>query len=257
MMTTISEKQRNITPANPQTQAQQTVVWSKPSVQLPKILNGEERFDGEPIKLKHALVSPGQRRFLVRMECGRCHVPVDVLQRGANVSSPFAAAEDNIARLAKGTRKVVVAPTPEHVEVHNSGGVPWDELFQADNDRLHSSSHVPKFDDMVCTCTCTCTCTCACTCACTAYFSNYITRFGAAAVSRPLHWHAAKRMETQLAAVQVKASWRIRTRSEMFLSSFHNPSTALKPTMAMAMAMGRNTIFYGITVKQAGNCLPL
>jgi hypothetical protein len=64
-------------------------------------------------------------------------------------------------------------------------------------------------------------------------------------------------METQLAAVQVKASWRIRTRSEMFLSSFHSPSTALKQTMAMEMAMGRNTILYGIIVKQAGNCLPL
>jgi hypothetical protein len=151
-LTTISEKQRNITPTNPQTQAQQTVVWSKPSVLLPKILNGEERFDGEPLKLKHAVTSPGQRRFLVSMECGRSHV--DVLQRRANVSSPFAAAEDNIARLAKGTRKVVVAPAPQHVEVLNSGGVPWDELFQSDNDKLHSSSHVPKFDDMVRSCAC-------------------------------------------------------------------------------------------------------
>jgi hypothetical protein len=145
MAATTAEKQRNITPVNSQTQAQQTVVWSKPSVQLPKVLNGIERFDGAPLKFKHAVASAGQRRFLISMECGSCHA------HRANVLSPFATAEDNIARLAKGTRKVMVNPIPQDVQA-DAETVPWNELFQADNDKLHASSYVPKFDDMVCNC---------------------------------------------------------------------------------------------------------
>ena len=139
----LSEKQRNVlTPVNPQTQAQQTVVWSKPSVQLPKVLHGLEQYDGAPLRLKHAVPSPGQRRFLLRMECGSS----DELH--VNISSPFAKAEDNIARLTRGTRLVTLT-RPQHVCVQDVGAVPWVDLFQADNDKLHASYVVPKFDDMV------------------------------------------------------------------------------------------------------------
>ena len=149
MASTLLQKHRNMTPVKPQTQAQQTVLWSKPPVQLPKVLHGFERFDGAPLKLKHVVPRPGQRRFLLGMECA-CGSS-SALQ--GNVSSPFASAEYNISRLAKGTRKVVVAQ-----EVQDAEMVPWDELFQADNDKLHSSAYVPKFDDMVCATACMIVC---------------------------------------------------------------------------------------------------
>jgi hypothetical protein len=147
MASMLAEKQRNLTPVNAQTQAQQTVVWSKPSVQLPKVLKGVERFDGAPLKFKHAVASSGQRRLLISMECDSSHAP------RVNILSPFATAEDNIARLAQGTRKVIVNPIPQDVQAHDAEMVPWNELFQADNDMLHASSYAPKFDDMVCNCT--------------------------------------------------------------------------------------------------------
>lgn len=106
-------------------------------MQLPKVLHGLEQYDGAPLRLKHAVPSPGQRRFLLRMECGSS----DELH--VNISSPFAKAEDNIARLTRGTRLVTLT-RPQHV-----GAVPWVDLFQADNDKLHASYVVPKFDDMV------------------------------------------------------------------------------------------------------------
>jgi hypothetical protein len=62
-----------------------------------------------------------------------------------NVSSPFADAEKNIARLAKGTRQVVVGKNPECAEM-----IPWDDLYQVDNEKIHATSLLPKFDDMVC-----------------------------------------------------------------------------------------------------------
>ncbi len=132
-----------MTPVNPQTQAQQTVLWSKLPVQLPKVLHGFERFDGAPLKLKHVVPSPGQRRFLLGMECA---IGSSSALQG-NFSSPFASAEYNITRLAKGTRKVVVAPLAQ--EAQDAKMVPWDELFQADNEKLHASTYVPMFDDMV------------------------------------------------------------------------------------------------------------
>jgi hypothetical protein len=137
----MDRRRDTITPSNPQTQARQTVVWSKPAVQLPKVLHGLERFDGPPLKLRHAVPSPGQRRFLLRMECASGSS--DSLNH--NVSSPFADAEKNIARLAKGTRQVVVGKNPECAEM-----IPWDDLYQIDNEKIHATSLLPKFDDMVC-----------------------------------------------------------------------------------------------------------
>ena len=134
------EMRRDImTPNNPQTQTQQTVVWCKPAVQLPKVLRGSECFDGTPLKMKHDVPSPGQRCFLIRMECGSSE------SLSCNISSPFSMAEMNIARLAKGTRQVIVGQIPK-----GSESVPWDELFQVDNDKIHSTAYLPKFDDMVC-----------------------------------------------------------------------------------------------------------
>jgi hypothetical protein len=142
------ERRRDIiTPTNPQTQAQQTVIWRKPAVRLPRVLFGSERFDGSPVKLKHAVPSPGQRRFLIRMECGSSE------SLSCNISSPFSTAEDNIARLAKGTREVVIGKFP-----NDSKLVPWDELFQIDNEKIYTTSYLPKFDDMVCTWTKLCVC---------------------------------------------------------------------------------------------------
>jgi hypothetical protein len=146
-MALMPERQRDVlTPVNPQTQAQQTVVWSKPSVQLPKVLQGFERYDGAPLRLKHTVPSPGKRRFLISMECGSS---VDL---HVNISSPFAKAEDNIARLTRGTRLVKLT------RVQDVGAVPWVDLFQADNDKLHSSYVAPKFDDMVRISALTCCC---------------------------------------------------------------------------------------------------
>ena len=110
-------------------------------MQLPKVLQGFERYDGAPMRLKHTVPSPGKRRFLISMECGSS---VDHV----NISSPFAKAEDNIARLTRGTRLVTLT-RPQHVGVQDVGAVPWVDLFQADNDKLHASYVVPKFDDMV------------------------------------------------------------------------------------------------------------
>ena len=129
---------------NAQTQARQTDVWKKPSLQLPLVVQGSERFDGAFLKLKHSVPSPGQRRFLLSMECGSCRES-DVLH--CTFSSPFANAEQNIARLAKGTRRVVVGNNPA---VLDAAKVPWEQLIQWDNDELHANSCVPKFNDLVC-----------------------------------------------------------------------------------------------------------
>ncbi len=132
-----------ITPVNPQTQAQQTVVWSKLPLELPKVLHGTERFDGAPLKMKHSVPTPGQRRALVSAECGAADA------HRWHALSPFAAAEKNILRLSKGTRHVVIGSKPVNLETHSPASVPWDQLFQVDNSNLHSSSCVPTFDDMV------------------------------------------------------------------------------------------------------------
>jgi hypothetical protein len=136
-----------MTPPNAQTQARQTDVWKKPSLQLPRVVQGSERFDGTLLKLKHVVPSPGQRRYLLSMECGSADAPQ---RSSSSLSSPFANAEQNIARLAKGSRRVVVSTSSAVLLLDGSAKIPWDELMRADNSKLHASSYVPKFDDMVC-----------------------------------------------------------------------------------------------------------